>query len=90
MAAVGQRTEIDRLLEYVIGRWSELPEIEREFDTWDALEQRTFVEDCPVIEDQLARLASNEDEMTSAQRQRYAVLLSVVERHRPIIARLRG
>jgi hypothetical protein len=90
MVDVGQRTDIDKMLEHSLAAWAELPQVEAEIDSWHQIEQITYVEQWTVQEDRLARLerAACDGSMTAKQRERYAALQSIVERNRPIITRL--
>jgi len=81
---------IERLLERSHSSWFELPQVAAEFGSWELLEQHVFVEDWPLEEEQLAELSryAAAGLLTTAQNGHYRRLLSLVERHRPIIRRL--
>jgi hypothetical protein len=82
---------VDRLLERASLAWEELTAVEREIDCWDLVDQVVYIEEWPLEEERLRRLAEHAraGELTEAQRDRYERLLEVVERQRPIIDRLR-
>jgi hypothetical protein len=82
---------IDHDLDRAIAAWSDLPVVERDIDGWRQLDQIDFVEEWTIQEDRLARLdqAAAAGAMTAAQRARYAELRELVDRHRPIVTRLR-
>ena len=92
MAQVRQATEAD--VDHVLGRavaaWEALPDVEREIDGWDLIDQIVFLEEWPIEEDRLLWLAEHvrAGDFTEAQSTRYRDLLKVVDRHRPIIERL--
>jgi hypothetical protein len=80
----------DFLLEYLLTAWQELPSVERTIDDWDLIEQIDYVEEWSVKESlllELTRCAPNA--MTDEQRQKYDELQKVIEKHRPILQRLR-
>jgi hypothetical protein len=84
--------EIDRLLERALAAWQSLPDVEREINEWDLVDQLVFVEEWPIEEDRLLALSGHaaRGELTDKQRARYDALLRIVERHRPIVERLRA
>jgi hypothetical protein len=88
--AVHQHIEL--LLADLIDVWERLPEIEREIDHWDLTEQIVFIEEWPLREQRLARLAeyTAASAMTPEQLGRYHDLLCLVERNRSIVDRLRA
>ncbi|MFL5201554.1 MAG: hypothetical protein ACJ8B9_05610 [Microvirga sp.] len=92
MAHVGRAThvDIDHLLDRAIAGWEELTEVEQEIDGWDLIDQIVFIEEWPLEEERLRRLAryAQADDLTEGQRLRYEDLLRLVERQRPIITRL--
>jgi hypothetical protein len=83
--------DIDHLLDRAIAGWEELTEAEQEIDGWDLIDQIVFIEEWPLEEERLRRLArhAQADDLTGEQRLRYEELLCLVERQRPIIDRLR-
>jgi hypothetical protein len=82
--------DIDRLLDRAVAAWEELTEVEREIDGWRLEDQLVFVEEWPLEEARLQRLADLDQAgvLSRAQRGRYVGLLRLVERQRPIIERL--
>jgi hypothetical protein len=85
------RADIDHLLKWAVAAWEGLTEVEQEIDSWDLIDQIVFIEEWPLEEERLRRLAEHAraNGMTEAQRIRYEDLLRLVERQRPIIERLR-
>ncbi|HZQ99400.1 MAG TPA: hypothetical protein VFC93_11355 [Chloroflexota bacterium] len=90
-AATTVRERIEQLLTSLRADWERLPTVEAEIGGWDLLDQLTFVEEWPLVEQKLDELAryADEGQLTPAQAARYRGLLDVVERNRPIIQRLR-
>lgn len=84
------RADVDRLLHQAFTSWDELPDVEREIDGWRLEDQLVFTEEWPIEEERLRRLArhAESDDFTEAQHARYRELLSLVERHRPILERI--
>lgn len=84
------RSDVDHLLERAIAAWESLSEVEREIDTWDLEDQLAFVEEWPLEEGRLQRIAAHARAGTfdDAQQAEYARLLALVARNRPIVARL--
>lgn len=84
------RADVDHLLKWATAAWKELPEVEREIDSWDLLAQLVFTEEWPIEEDRLLRLAqlARSGEFTETQHARYRELLSLVERNRPVLERI--
>jgi hypothetical protein len=92
MAQVGRAThvDIDHLLERATASWAGLAEVEQEIDSWDLIDQIVYIEEWPIQEDRLRRLAelARAGDFTETQRVRYQELLKLVEERRPIIERL--
>jgi hypothetical protein len=86
------RHEIDKLLDLLTWQWERLPSVEAEIDGWDLIEQLDFVEEWPLEEMRLQRLESYAAGgcLNSEQTARYERLRATIEKHRPIIARLRA
>lgn len=84
------RANVDHLLKWAFAAWEPLPTVEQEIDTWDLLDQLVFTEEWQIQEDRLSRLAelARAGDFTEAQNIRYEKLLTLVERHRPIIERI--
>lgn len=84
------RVDVDRLLSQAAASWEELPEVEREIDSWRLEDQLVFTEEWPIQEDRLRRLAQHAESnaFTETQHARYQELLSLVERHRPVLERI--
>jgi hypothetical protein len=92
MAQVGQAThaDIDHLLERASAAWDGLAEVEQEIDSWDLIDQIVYIEEWPIQEDRLRRLAEQArlGGFTEAQCLRYQALLRLVAERRPMIERL--
>lgn len=93
MAHVSRRAheyEIDLQLDRATAAWEELPDIEREIDGWRLEDQIVFIEEWPLEEERLRRLADLDrtGAFTRGQHRAYQRLLQLVERQRPIIERL--
>lgn len=84
------RSNVDHLLKWATAAWAEVPEVEREIDSWDLLAQLVFTEEWGLEEDRLLRLAelAQSSEFTEEQSIRYRELLSLVERNRPALDRI--
>jgi hypothetical protein len=91
MDAVARDTT-DRLLERAVAAWASLPDVEAEIGGWDLIDQLVFIEEWPIEEDRLRSLAGHaaRGELDGRQARLYAELLRLVERHRPIVDRLRS
>jgi hypothetical protein len=83
-------SDVDHLLKRALATWESLPDVEREIDTWDLADQIAFVEEWPLEEERLQRLAQSEraGALDDRQRAEYARLLTVVARNRSVVARL--
>ena len=92
MAQVDRAPHIDadHVLKWAFAAWKELPEVEREIDGWDLLDQLRFTEEWQIEEDRLWRLAELDraGDLSQAQRARYRELLKLVDERRPIIERI--
>ena len=92
MAQVEQHLDrkIDDRLDYLLGAWRELPDAEREIDSWDLVEQIDYVLEWTPKEELLDRLReySARGQMNDVQLKRLAELEELVARHRPILTRL--
>jgi hypothetical protein len=92
VAQVDSRTrgDVDHLLGRALAAWEKLPDVEREIDDWDLTDQIVFVEEWPLEEMRLQRLAEYAEagQLDGAQHAEYARLLAIVVRNRPIITRL--
>jgi hypothetical protein len=92
MAQVGRAThvDVDHLLERAKAAWDGLVEVEQEIDSWDLIDQIVYIEEWPIQEDRLLRLAQHAraGDLTEEQCLRYQALLKLVEERRPIIERL--
>jgi predicted NUDIX family NTP pyrophosphohydrolase len=84
--------DLDIQLDRAIAAWEELTVVEREIDSWRLEDQLVFVEEWPLEEARLRRLADLEraGAFTKGQLRCYERLLQLVERRRPIISRLQG
>ncbi len=94
MAQVGtqHQQDVERQLSWALWQWSRLPEIEAAIDHWDPLDQLVFIEEWPLEEERLSRLARYADAglLTPAQQARYGELKRLVAENRPIIRRLQA
>jgi hypothetical protein len=92
MAQVDRATgaDVDHLLKWATAGWEELTDVEREIDGWDLVDQLVFLEEWPLEEERLRRLAdlAQTGSLTGDQCARYEDLLRLVARQRPIIERL--
>lgn len=81
---------IDILLCGLLERWNDLPAIIETINEWDVVDQIAYVEEWPVVEQRLKILAeyAAENSMSRDQIRQYDTLLQIVERHRPLVARL--
>lgn len=77
---------IDDLLDQLTATWEKVPEVAAKIDGWDIGEQLTYTEEWPLYNDMLYRLGQyvEHGQLTPAQRQRYAALLELIERNRPL------
>jgi hypothetical protein len=82
--------DIDRLLEWLTWQWERLPEVVQEIDRWDLVEQLTFIEEWPLEEQRLKQLEryAEDKALNPVQQIRYARLLDLVTRNRPLIRQL--
>ena len=92
MAQVGHatRADVDQLLERATAAWEGLAEVDQEIDGWDLIDQIVYIKEWQIEEDRLLRLAQHaeSEEFTEMQRLRYQELLNLVERNRPVLARI--
>jgi hypothetical protein len=83
--------DVDRyFFTYLEREWHALPEVEREWPSWDELDRLVFVLEWPMREDRLhmlERLAA-EGGLTPEQMARLERLQGLVREHRPIVERL--
>lgn len=86
------RERIDRMLYYSKATWEELPQVESEIDSWDLMDQLTYIEGWPPNEEQLKWLEryAQEGHMAKDQLARYEELKELVAKNRPIIRRLQN
>jgi hypothetical protein len=84
------RSDADHLLARALIAWESLTDVAREIDTWDLADQLAFVEEWPHEEKHLQQLAAyaREGIFDTAQQAKYARLLGLVERTRPVARRL--
>ena len=85
------REDVEHLLARASAAWESLPDVQRDFVQWDLVDQLAFIEEWPLEEERLERLATlaRVDIFSDSQRARYARLLRVVADTRPIVERLR-
>ena len=81
------REDIDQLLSRALAAWKSLADVERDIDTWELEDQLAFVEEWPLEEDRLRRLASmgQAGVLSESQRVRYRQLLELVEQRRTVV-----
>lgn len=92
MAQVTTSTQqhIDILLCGLLEKWNDLPNVVATIDEWDVVDQIVYVEEWPVVEQRLKMLTeyAAEGVLSPDQRNRYDALLQLIQRHRPLVARL--
>jgi hypothetical protein len=90
--ASSPREHAELLLSHCLNLWGRLPEIEREIDGWDLIDQLRFTEEWPLEEQHLDRLEryAMEGVLTPKQCARYERLKHLVAERRPIVRRIRG
>ena len=94
MAEVVREADVADRIEHALGfltrEWEDLPEVAAAWDTWDEDERLSFVMNWGVRSDRLAQLEgwAAQDRLTPAPRARYDALLTLVERHRDVLAAL--
>lgn len=81
---------IDDYLAYLEREWRSVPEVAREWDTWEDHEQLDFVVEWPIREDRLGQLRrwAEQGVLTPSQWAQYERLLKLVAKHRPALERL--
>lgn len=82
--------EIDRLLDLSRAGWEDLSEVAREAEAWDRESLEAYLAELPLEEDRLARLSEHAEggRMDEAQLERYARVLDLAERRRPLLKQL--
>ena len=90
--AISAHQDIEESLDWLIWQWQRLPEVEREIDDWDLLDQLNFVEEWPLEEMRLERLERYvvQGVLSLDQLVRYKSLQQLIAKNRPIIQRLRA
>jgi hypothetical protein len=78
---------IDQLLSRSFAAWESLTTVERDINTWDLECQLAFVEEWPLEEDRLQRLAwmAQADVLSESQRARHRKLMELVGQRRTVI-----
>ena len=81
---------VDSHLDYLVGEWEDVPNVAEEWETWDAVERVHYRIDWPVAEERLRDLQGYVEQglLTPTQQERYAQLLDMVARYRPLLDRL--
>ncbi len=81
---------VEELLARCEAAWRSLRRVEAEISRWDLLDRIDFVEEWPLEEQRLRELAryAEAGALAPHQSDRYAKLLLLIERNRPIIRRL--
>lgn len=84
------REDIDQLLTRAFAVWESLADVEQEIDTWELEDQLAFVEEWPLEEDRLQRLAwmAQTHVLSESQQKRYRQLLALVGQRRTLVAGL--
>ena len=92
MAQVTESTyrDIEQTLCIASEAWESLPEVARDIDGWDLLEQLDFIVEWPLEEMRLNRLAeyASAGRMTPQQLARFERLQHLMKQNRPIIEQL--
>lgn len=85
-----QGVDIDWLLERVEADWEEVPTVLADWSTWEWVDAVVFVEEWPLVERRMERLheAAAHGVMIPAQQQRYARVLELAARYRPLVRQL--
>ena len=86
----GVSARVANYLTYLFDVMDDLPEIDREWDSWDDIQQLDFVVEWDIKRDRLFQLESWNERglLTPAQQERYRLLLRVLDQRRPILDRL--
>jgi hypothetical protein len=84
--------QIDREIAVALEDWASLPQMEDEWDEWDDDSRFSFLVDWPVIEERTARVLALEASFLPGDDRvdRVRMLRDLVERNRPVLARLRS
>ena len=85
------RASVDHDLKRSFAAWEGLIEVEPEIDSWDLIQQIVYIEERPLEEERLKRLAEHARAggLTQEQCLRYQALPRLVEERKPVIERLR-
>ena len=83
-------TDVDWLLDYLIGEWEDIPNVAREWPTWTKTDRIHALIDWPVVESNLRALDDYAIQgiLTPAQEARYTRLRALVTTYRPVLRRL--
>jgi len=81
---------IDDYLDYLLRKWTVIPQLAAEWDDWDPDSQFSFVLDWGVPADRLEQVQrwAEQGLLTPAQRSRYDQLLKIVARNRSLLDRM--
>ena len=84
------REDVDQLLARAIAAWESVAETQREIAGWDLEDQLAFIEEWPLEEERLQRLAglARADALSPGQRMLYGRLLQLVDEMRPMADQL--
>ncbi len=85
------RPDVDYHLDYQFGQWEDVPEYAARWPTMEGIDRETvYLEWQGITESRLAELRkwAERDLLTPAQRARYAALLALVARQRPVLEAL--
>lgn len=84
--------DIDSMLDYLSEAWADLPQAERDIDSWDLIEQIDYVEEWTPKLGTLKWLERYvaDNLLNDQQKRRYAELCRLVEEYQPILERLRN
>lgn len=87
---IASQQRVDSYLDYSFGEWQSVPELVEEWPQWEPVDQVTFRHEWAIREDYLDQLQrwAEQGLLTRVQRDRYAELLALVARHRPIVMAL--
>jgi len=90
--ATQPRVHVDALLDSLIEAWRALPDVARDIDQWDPIEQLDYVEEWGAKEslaDVLGELIASPS-VTAEQRARYDELQRLARQYHPVLDQLRS
>ncbi|MGH2369437.1 MAG: hypothetical protein ACRDI2_14695 [Chloroflexota bacterium] len=82
--------DVDDLLAYLTRHWRAIPDIARDWPTWDPVDQDVFDLEWTIKEERLAHLQQHaaRGQLTAAQHAQYDALLKLVAANRPLLQQL--